>query len=137
MRPLILGAGEIEALRALREQAAANVVDVRTLGERLADPAGKEAHMAQMTRQSLSLPVGFFVTYSVEIGHPCGACRHLSMSVAAEDKLPHPEAVRTVAKAMGFTGNLPDWVMWMEDLQGHGRAVNVVEPIASVAGGRA
>lgn len=42
-------------------------------------------------------PDGFKVVYSVE-EQPVGWCKHLSVSVASTDKLPHIEAVKIIMK---------------------------------------
>lgn len=137
MSALFIGEFEKELLRDLARQAAAAPVDMRTLGDRLATPEGKRAHMRQMTAQSVPLPVGYLVTFSVEIGHPCGAARHLSMSTARAGKVPHPEAIWMVAAELGFWGGIEHCTCWVEELLGHGspdensgHAINCVQPIA-------
>lgn len=133
--PLIVGTLEREALALLRGVAAANPVDMRGLPERLKLPEHKQRHMAQMTAQSVAIPRDFLVTFSVETGHPCGAARHLSMSVGKVGRLPNEPAVWLIAELLGFVGGLSECLCWVEDLQGHGKAVNVVQPIDPYAPG--
>lgn len=130
-RALILGPVQAAALHELRVRAAARPVNMPIVAVQLNSASGKAAHMAHMTAQSVELPVGFLVTFSVETGHPVGACRHMSISVdtAAEGKLPHPAAIWGVAKELGFTGGLTDCKVWLEQLAGHIQAVNLVQSI--------
>ena len=130
--PLIMGEFETAKLHALRELAVQHPVQMVGLLERIGTPAGKRQHMAQMDRQSVEIPVGFLVTFSVEIGHPGGTtCRHMSMSSPVHGRVPSPEAVQWVCSELGFTGPLDDGThtVWIEELK-QGRAVNVVQPIA-------
>lgn len=132
MRGLMIGDAELGAIQAVRERAAAAPVDMPGLAMRLATVEGKEAHRQQMSAQTLELPFGFLVTFSVETGHPCGTARHLSVSLQDANttgRVPHPAAVWEVAIQFGFTGSLEMCAIWPEVLQGHGRAINVVQPI--------
>ena len=135
MSALLIGPEQREVLRDLRERAAAEPVDIRTLAQRIASPWGKRAHMAQMTAQTVVLPVGYFVTFSIETGHPCGVARHLSMSserVHLPGHVPHPEVVWMVAEELGFSGGLETCFVYKEELRGHdGLAINVVQPIGA------
>jgi hypothetical protein len=136
MTMLVIGERERESLGALRMRAAAAIVEMQGLPARLATPEGKRAHQEQMNAQSAVLPVGYIVTFSIERGHPCGVCRHLSMSTSAPDRVPRPEALWMVAEILGFCGGLEACVVWDEELQrGPARAIaiNVVQPIAVAA----
>ena len=93
---------------------------------------GKRQHMDQMNEQSIAIPMGFLVTFSIEAGHPVGVCRHMSMSVMREGRAPNPEAVWMVAEELGFQGGLSACHVYKEDLQrGDERAIaiNVVQPL--------
>lgn len=142
--PFMIGPGEIANLKALAEVAAANPVDMDGLLERLKDPANKRRHRQQMTHQSVRLPFDYLVTFSIEINHPIGAARHLSLSSPNPDRVPRPQAVWMVAEVLGFTGVVvdseeppPASTIWLEDLEGHGKAVNLVQPISTTEEGRA
>lgn len=145
--PFLLGADERFQLEALREAAAKVPVDMPRLMEQLRQPRGKRRHMRQMTRQTVYLPFGFAVTYSLELNHPGGrTARHMSMSSPAKDRVPRPEAVWMVAQLLGFTGlpgidkaeeNLRGCLVWPEELQGHGTAINVVQFVAAAEAGMA
>lgn len=132
--PLLIGAAEREALQALRELAAASPVDMSNLLEVIGTEKGKAAHMRQMSEQTVCLPTNYFVTFSIEHGHPVGTCRHMSMSVGSKERVPRPEAIWMVAEELGFVDCLESCKVWIESLQGHGSAVNVVQPIAFQGG---
>lgn len=109
-------------------------VDMTGLTERLKTPEGKRAHMDQMNKQSITLPMGYMVTFSIELNHPAGTMRHMSMSVAAPGRAPNEHALWMVCPELGFTGNsIYDCdCIWPEDLQrGSERAmaINVVQKL--------
>jgi hypothetical protein len=137
MRPLVIGEAQKAALARLREAAAQAPVDMPALQAvfKAQDQEAMARHRAQMTAQTVALPVGFLVTFSVEHGHPAGVCRHLSVSVDGPGKLPHPAAVEMIAAEMGFAGGLAACVVYPEDLQRRGKALNVVQPIAVAEAG--
>lgn len=132
---LIIGVSERQAIADLRERAAASPVNMPDLMARIETPDGKAAHMRQMSAQTVCLPVAYAVTFSIETGHPIGVVRHMSMSV--NRRLPRPEAAWMVAQELGFWGSIKDCTVWREKLQGHGEAVNLVQPIAGSAEGHA
>lgn len=119
-----------ERLRALCVLAQAHPVDMLSLIERLGTEAGKVEHMGAMTAQTVEIPVGFWVTFSIEHNHPCGSARHMSVSVGRADRAPNPHAVWMVAQELGFWGTLEDTTVWPEPLLGHRSvAINVVQPM--------
>lgn len=129
MTALLIGPDEKAQITKLMEQAAAAPVHMPEVMRRIKTVAGKKAHMARMTAQTIELPVAFLLTFSIETGHPCGTCRHMSMSVNRQGRLPSPEAMWMVAKELGFTGSLAACTYWVEELRGHGQALNVVQPL--------
>jgi len=138
MTPLVIGPEQQRALAALQELAAARPVDIKQLLATISDPEAKRRHMDQMNAQTVEIPFGFLVTYSIEAGHPCGICRHMSMSSPAKDRLPSPEAAWMIASELGFAGDLSHCSVWIEELQRPGRrakAINVVQPLLHKAGG--
>ena len=130
--PLILTADVRAALQALRRRAADKPVDVVRLMQAIRAQEGERRHRAQMTAQTVAIPGPwpFFVTFSVETGHPAGTCRHMSMSVMREGRVPHPNAAWMVAEDLGFQGGLSACRMWPESLSDGGTAINLVQPIA-------
>lgn len=136
--PLIIGDAEKTKLRELRELAAKHPVDMRGIEARLKLPKTKAAHMAQMTAQTIDIPMAYQLTFSIETGHPGGTARHMSMSVQRAGRLPNQYAVWMVAELLGFVGGLDQCDhVWLEDLKGHGEAVNVVQIVNDAPGGTA
>lgn len=127
----MIGPGEREALARLRAQAEARPIDVSTLERAIATPEGKAHHRIRMTEQTVLIPAAYMVTFSVETNHPHGTARHMSMSVQREGRLPIGHAVWMVAVELGFTGGLGECTTWLEELQGHGQAVNVVQYVTA------
>ena len=131
MTALVIGEVERARIAALIKGANENPVDVRALLRRIETAEGKRSHMDQMSRQTIALPVAWLVTFSIEFGHPAGTCRHMSVSVQREGRVPGPDAVWMIAESFGFVGGLQACKVWPEALRGHGKAVNVVQPIPS------
>jgi hypothetical protein len=115
MTALIIDAWHKTRLEALRALAEDNPVDMKTLTAQLETPEGKARHMEHMSGQTLAIPAAFLVTFSIETGHPCGTCRHMSMSVQTEGRLPNEYAVWMVAELLGFTGDISECVGWIEN----------------------
>lgn len=133
--PLIIGEPERAALTKLRDLAAEKPVNMQGITERLKLPKAKAQHMKQMTAQTIDIPMDYQVTFSIETGHPAGACRHMSMSVGKKGRVPNQHAVWMVAELLGFVGSLEQCdAIWLEDLKGHGEAVNVVQAIMATGG---
>lgn len=133
--PLLIGPEQKKALQALRKLAAERPVDMLMVMERIKNRAGKAAHLRRMTQQTIEIPFGFMVTYSIELNHPCGTCRHMSMSSPVEGRVPSPSAVEMVMAELGFGGGIEQCQVWVENLEGHGEAINVVQPLATTKDG--
>jgi len=129
--PLLINPEVRERIMYLLLLAEMHPVQMIGLSERLKIPEVKALHMAHMTKQTILIPLAFMVTFSIELGHPCGTCRHLSMSVQRKDRVPSPPGVWMVAQEFGFWGSLKSCAVWLEDLAGHGKAVNLVQPVES------
>lgn len=128
--PLVIDKEVKSQIKACVELAEANPVDMPALMNRIKDPVGKAHHMAQMNRQTVKIPFAYLVTFSIEHGHPCGPCRHMSMSVHREGRIPNPIGVWMIAQEFGFWGALTNCeAIWEEDLQGHGKAINIVQRV--------
>lgn len=106
-------------------------LDMQAVAAQLATPEGKAAHLERMTGQSVELPPGFLVTFSIE-RHPGGLARHMSMSSPAVGRAPSPQAVWLVCGHLGFIGTLEGCDhIWKEDLLRRGTekatAINVLQ----------
>src|SRR5262245_47388151 len=130
MTPLLINATVRAQIKDLITLADANPVDMPTLQTRIATAEGKRHHMAQMTQQTINIPIDFMVTYSIEHGQRCGPCRHMSMSVGKKGRVPNPVGLWMVAQEFGFWGALDQCeAVWDEKLLGHGIAINIVQRI--------
>lgn len=126
---LVIGPNEQSKLLSLRESANLNPVDMERLIPSLKTEKGKIAHRAHMTSQTVVLPLSYWVTFSIEINTPYGAQRHMSMSTQRKGFVPNPIAVWMVAELLGFAGSLDECMHYIEELQGHGKAVNVIQAV--------
>lgn len=127
--PLIIGATQLRQLAELRERSAKAPIDMPALMKVIETPEGRRKHMQQMDSQTVSIPTAFLVSFSIEIGHPCGTCRHMSMSSIRKGRSPTPEALWMIADALGFVGGLHLCQLWLEKIA-RGEAINVVQPLA-------
>lgn len=130
--PLIITAGVRKDLAALRWKAAAAPVDITTLRAVMAIGDGRMRHIARMQSQTVAIPgpFAFFVTLSIETGHPIGPCRHMSMSAERDGRVPSPDAVWLIAQELGFTGALESCdAVYKEKLSRGGIAVHLVQAL--------
>lgn len=128
--PLLITPAVEAQLRALKDLAEAFPRSINDIATAMETDAGRSEHRDNMTLQSVVIPGPwpFYVTYSVETGHPIGAVRHMSMSVKRDERIPHPIAVWMIAAYLGFTGDLCSCEkVWMEDLSDGGKAINLVQ----------
>lgn len=130
--PLFIGPFQRARLGQLVDLAKQRPIDMPKLMLRMQTQQGSLEHRTQMNTQTIELASGrwnFYVTFSIEIGHPIGTCRHMSMSIDRAKRVPNPEAVWLIAKELGFTGeSLRECDhCWMEDISAGGKAVNVLQ----------
>lgn len=129
MNPLFIGPLEKQKLSKLRDLANAHPVDIAVVIEAMKHRAGKAAHKIQMTAQTVELPASYLVTFSIETGHPAGTARHMSMSTNHAGRVPNAASVWMVAELLGFVSGLESCTLYLEELEGHGNAVNVIQPL--------
>jgi hypothetical protein len=119
----------IAALKALREKAEANPLteqDMRAMMERV--QAGDFEPHQRLRDQTISLPYGYTVTFTVE-WQPIGICRHVSMA-SRPHRMPIPAAMDMMIEHLGFKeGNARD--TWAEHLSDDRIANNLVELVES------
>lgn len=127
---LVFGPDEHVQVNVLRALAEKSPVDVFTLAERMKSAEESLKHRAQMQAQTITIPRGFTVTFSVEVGHPVGVCRHMSMAAPDAGRLPAMPALWLVAEALGFVDGLWACTVWKEEISAGGFAVNIVQPYA-------
>lgn len=126
MIPLVIDEKVRADIQRVKEYASKNVVSLETLkglmaGQGLPLPGDKEEF-------SLCVPMGFKVVYSHE-EQPHGVCRHLSISINVEGRVPHPQAVIMMCQEFGFINVFADCMVWTEKIGDALEAINVVEPL--------
>lgn len=82
-------------------------------------PGDVEGHCCYLTD-------GFKTVFTIE-EQPVGWCRHLSVSVASTDKMPHIEAVKMIMKEFGIQKSLEDCYVYVED--SFPKSVNIISQI--------
>jgi hypothetical protein len=133
---LQIGWAEIVVLHDLRDRAVNAPVNIAAVMELTKTEEGRARHIQAMGRLTVEIPHGFLVTYSIEIGHPAGPCRRLTMSTARENATPPVEAVMLVARELGFVGDASASHFWLEPAclfhreQGRERIANLVQPLS-------
>jgi hypothetical protein len=130
--PLIITPEVLADLHKLRDVAARKPVSIPELMRVIKTPRGERMHRERMTAQTVLIPGPweFFVTFSIETGHPSGTCRHMSMSIMRDKRVPHPAAIWMVAAELGFSGGLEACKVWPEDLSDRGVAINLIQPLS-------
>lgn len=86
-----------------------------------------DAYRNMMDSHSVSLPVGYFVTYSHE-HQPFGLARHISISVRHHGKMPAPVAVEMILQEFGMMPLSAAVGVWIEDIEDGRKAINIVQP---------
>lgn len=122
---------QLAALRSLAESDERKLpVDLLKLYSQGFDPEDPRTRTKSLypLDQTLELPLGWKVTFSVE-EQPFGWARHLSMSSPAKGKLPHPVTLAWTMKALGFARKLPACFVYPEKYAEGRIAVNVIEPV--------
>jgi hypothetical protein len=129
MPALIIGDDERAMIGALRARMAANPINpAEANAAAKADPAAFRRHMSAFT---IELPIGYFVTYSVErqpAAPPPGLCTHISISVARARMMPSTAAVDMILEAFGMSAiRAGTSKIWIEQIDEWTKAVNVVQ----------
>ena len=128
--PLVITEEVKQNLIKLIEIAKQNPLDMLLLQRIIATEAGRKFHLERMMSQTVKIPGpwDFFVTFSIDKGHPIGTCRHMSMSINKEDRVPSVPAVKMIAEILGFTGDMEDWYVYPETLE-NSVAINVIQKL--------
>jgi hypothetical protein len=127
MRPLVIGAVQREQIAALRALAADNVMDPEAMKTAAAKDVA--AYRQMMTELSIELPSGYLVTYSHERqpDPAIGLVQHISVSVDAPNRGPHPAAMNMILAAFGMQTIEQSLKVWIEDVSRTEKAINVVQ----------
>jgi len=127
MRPLVIGAAQKEQIAKLRALAAENVMHP----EAMKTAAAKDiaAYRQMMVELSIELPTGYLVTYSHEDQPSAGLYAHISISVEAPNKMPHPAAVDMILEAFGMQRLHQSAKAWIEDVTPTEKAINALQRV--------
>jgi hypothetical protein len=125
MRALIIGAAQKAGIAKLRAMAAENVLDTEAM--KTAAAADIAAYRQMMVELSIELPAGYLVTYSHERNPLAGVIQHISVSVDAPNRAPHPAAVNMILEAFGMLSVDQSLSVWIEDVSRTEKAINVVQ----------
>jgi hypothetical protein len=116
-----------QELRALAERAAAKVIPLTSLIHAVEMMKAGTPIRLVPADQTIMLPTGFLVTYSVE-EQPGGKMRHLSMSSPASGRAPIEAACEMVMEHLGFRTRMRSCQVWLEDLPDGEKAINILGP---------
>lgn len=130
-KAFFIGPEQTKKLSALRELAIQNPIDVRAVLELVKTPEGLDQHLTRMENLTVEIPIGYTVTFSIDLGHPIGTCRHMSMSSSTKGSVPIPEAIWMVAKELGFTGDIifEGCTIYLEKTPGRKEAINIIQSV--------
>lgn len=110
MRPFILTPMIEQAIAKVRAHAEANPITLERmqliLAEQAPPPGNDPAFVVQ-------IPMDFRAVFSIDCG-PERRVRHLSVSVAAAERVPHPEAIKMLLPLFGFVSPLEECFVWIE-----------------------
>lgn len=120
MRALLI---DKDALNNLREYAEKNPIAVDEL---LKIQSGAIRPVGKRSEHICELPVGFKIVYSIEQHHHGKWYRHLSVSVDAPGRLPHPENVDAIMDELGFKHDLHSGDLTTVYIEEE-KAINVIE----------
>jgi hypothetical protein len=101
-----------------------------TLAHFLAARDGLIPAAGNMDGYSIIIDMGYRIVFSIE-HQPSGNVRHLSMSVGQEGKMPSVEAVMILLPLFGFTNELQDCALHIEEFEPKKHAVNILEYITT------
>jgi hypothetical protein len=125
---LIIGEAEREQIAELKAVAAATPRDVH--GVQAAADQNMPAFRDEAHTMTVSLPVGFAVTYTQEVqpnAPPPGLCHHISVSVSTPYRVPNPAAVEMILEEFGMRPIAESHGVWIEDISPGEKAVNVIQ----------
>lgn len=129
---LILNDPEVmAAIKQLIEKAAARPTSFRD-AKRLADKKAQGMVENPMNDDlTMTIPVGYRVTYTHEYQREDLICRHISVSVenARPKTGPNPHAVIEILKMFGFKNNLGQMPGWVSEKDDGSLIIEFVEPL--------
>lgn len=131
MTALLIGDAERTLIKSLVEKATAEPVPYEKMAAMHAAYAeGKIANgMNDFGQTTVTIPMGFRVTYTHEFHKPDVCCRHLSVSVDKEGRAPNQYTMAMLMQEFGFKNPWPVVVISTEQLKDGRVAISVIEPL--------
>lgn len=128
MRPLVIDAGAKRRITDVICYAEENRITKSEMMEIIENggPEGDSTAVGDDGNRCCYIDHGFKVVYSIE-EQPIGWCHHLSVSVAALDKLPNIAAVARIMSEFGIKASMEDCHVYIE--KSTPESVNVISKI--------
>jgi len=125
MRPLLIDAEAKKNIAKVVEHAFANKIQIETLQKMVANELPP---IGDTPEHSCYIFKDFRVVFSIE-QHPMGWCRHMSVSVPSDTKVPSIEAIEMLTEEFGFQTPLRNCHVRIEETGDpeRPRAINVIE----------
>ena len=125
MRPLLIDNKAKKDIAKVVEHAFANKIQIETLQKMVKNEVPA---VGDLSGYSCYIFKDFRVVFSIE-HHPMGWCRHMSISVPSDTKLPSVGAVQMIMEEFGFQTPIRNCHVRVEDTGDleRPRAVNIIE----------
>jgi hypothetical protein len=125
MRPLLIDQKAKKDIAKVVEYAFANKIETETL-QKMVD--GEASAVGDLPGYSCHLFKDFRVVFSIE-HHPMGWCRHMSISVPSDTKMPSIEATQMIMEEFDFQTPIRNCHVQIEETGDtiRPRAINIIE----------
>jgi len=120
---------ECDALREMRQKAADKPFHIAMEREASDDPARRKQLQESLDGRAVLLRGGLLAILSIELGHPVGPVRHLSLTNLLSKGTPSPEILWRVAEEVGFVEGLEACSTWAQDMEDDWHQAHVAQPI--------
>jgi hypothetical protein len=128
MRPLLIDEVAKTEVARVCEYAEENRISNREMKARITLPSHEYCAPGDEPGHVCYFQMGFKCVLTIEEQNaPLGWCKHLSVSVADMERMPHIEAVKLLMKEFGMNKPLEECCVYIEDSSP--KSVNVICPI--------
>ena len=130
-RPFVIDEDVIKKCTDLRATAEAYPISLERM-QRLAAraEAGDMTPDPQMGLQTIHLPFGFAITFTIETAPNAVQVRHFSISIDDPLELPNPRHVEMVLPYFGWIGGVRNAFPQITALQGGGQCIELIQPVS-------
>jgi hypothetical protein len=122
MRLLLINDEIREIIQKVIDFAETNIIEMDDL---LDQHLGDRPPVGMLEGYRCDIPVGYRIVYSIERQNP-GLVRHLSVSVDTPGRVPNIPAMTEIMKLFGFTQQLEECMVSMEEIGDNHQAINVM-----------